>query len=645
MLDLFRKKQKSVFIKAAFAVIILSFVIGYAMMTSPGERGGQSGTYAVRVNDTEISYDEYQTVYGNIYSLYQNVYRDQFTPAMEKQLGLRSQAINSLVDQALLVQEADRMKIRVSQQELVDSIAAIPSFQENGVFNKARYLQVLAYQRLTPEDFEASQKNQLLAAQVRDTLQKNISVTEAEVAEEFRNQNEKVNLSFVRLAPGLFESQVKVNEEDLKAYFDQNKENFRIPESVALRYLLFEPSRYENEVTHTDEDLDKYYRRHLDNFEIEEKAKAAHILIKVGQDADQATRNLKRQLAEKVLELAKTGKDFGELVHQYSDDQGTIAQDGDLGFFTRGTMVPEFERAAFALKPGELSELVESPFGYHIIKSEQYIEAGIQPKTEVLDQVKAGVTAEKSRQLALEKAMDAYNINRKNGDIDAAAKANDLGIKETNFFERSAPIDSLGDVPQIGGAAFSLEPGKIARPVTLEKNVILYAVKERRESRLPELAEVRSEVEQAYRSKYTLELAQRTADEMLTALKGGKTLSSLAKTQNLTVEETGLFTRSYGNFIPRLGDIGELAQAAFTLTTDSPASDKVHEIDGKFVIAELKEHQTPDPASIDAAQQETLRATVLSRKQDQMIDDKLKELREKAKIVIAPNILASIEKG
>ncbi len=644
MLDLFRKKQKSVFIKAAFAVIILSFVIGYAMMTSPGDRGGQSGGYAVRVNNSEISYDEYQTVYSNIYSLYQNVYRDQFTPAMEKQLGLRSQAINSLVDQALLVQEADRMNLKVSNQELVDSIAAIPAFQDNGVFNKSRYLQVLAYQRLTPEDFEASQKQQLLAGKVRDALHKNVTVSDAEVAEEFRNQNEKVNLAFVRLAPGLFESQVQVSDEALETYFDENRENFRLPETVALRYVLFEPSRYQKEVTYTDEDLDKFYRRHLDDFEIEEKAKAAHILIKVDQDADQATKDLKRQLAEKVLELAKTGKDFAELVRQYSDDQGTIAQNGDLGFFTRGTMVPEFERAAFALKPGELSGLVTSPFGYHIIKCEQYIEPGIQPKAEVLDQIKAGVVAEKSRQLALEKAMDAYNINRKSGDIDAAAKANDLGIKETNFFERNAPIDSLGDVPEISDASFGLEPGKLARPVTLDKNIILFAVKERRPSRLPELTEVRSDVEQAYRSKHTREMARRTAEEMHSALKSGGKLAVLAKEQKVSVEETGLFPRSYGNFIPRLGENGEVAEAAFTLSTESPAAEKVFEIDDKFVIVELKEHQIPDPSTIDPGQQQTLRASVLSRKQDQVIDDKLKGLREKANIVIAPTILASIEK-
>jgi peptidyl-prolyl cis-trans isomerase D len=437
---------------------------------------------------------------------------------------------------------------------------------------------------------------------------------------------------------------VQIDEEALKTFFAAEQENFRLPETVALRYLLFEPARYAKDVAAGDEDLEKYYRRNLDKFDIPEQVKAAHILIKVPLDADQATKDGKRRLADKVLAEVKAGKDFAALVRQYSDDQGTVPQNGDLGFFTRGIMAPEFEKVAFAMKPGEISDIVTTPFGYHIIRCDGYTEPGIKPLADVIDEVRAEVVAEKSRQLAFEKAMDAYNINRKAGDLDSAAKANDLGVKETNFFEREAAIDGLGDVPDVAAAAFALADKELARPLNLPEGVILFALKERRESRLPELSEVRGAVEQAYRRKHTLELARKTAEDLLAALQGGATLASQAAAQRLTVEETGLFARAYGDFLPRLGNAAELAKAAFDLSEEKPVAPAVYEVDGKFVVAALKERLAADPAKLDAAGRETLKSTILTRKKDQIFKEKMEELKKQANIVVSPAIQASIEK-
>ncbi len=645
MLDLIRKKQKSVFIKIAFAVIILSFVIGYAMLTSPGDsQDGQQQGVAVTVNDLEVGFNEYETVYSNLYRLYQNVYREQFNPALEKQLGLRQQALDSVIERALLFLESHRLGTKVSRQELVDSIAQIPAFQDNGTFNKERYLQVLSYQRMTADEFESNQEQQLLAEKVRDAIRGQIEITDEDIVEEYRRQNEKVNLAFVRLSPALFETRVEIDEAALANYFETNKENFRLPETAALRYLLFEPARYTKDVTTSEEDLEKYYRRHLDQFDIPEQVKAAHILIKVPLEADQETKDRKRQLAEKVLAEVRKGTDFTSLVRKYSDDQGTIAQDGDLGFFGRGIMVADFEKAAFAMKPGDISDIVTTPFGYHIIRCDAYVEPGIKPLADVLDEVKAEVVTEKGRQLAFEKAMDAFNINRKTGELDNAAKANDLGIKETNFFTRDISIDGLGEVPEISNAAFTLATGEMGRPVNLPEGVVLFTVKERRPSRLPELAEVRAEVEQAYRQQHTEALARQTAEELLAALGKGQSLESQAKAQRLTIEETGLFTRAYGNFIPRLGNLENLAQAAFELTAEKPAAPEIYESDGKFIVATLKERQEADLAGLDAAQRETLKTSVLTRKKDQVYTEKMAALRAQATIVVSPIIQASIDK-
>jgi peptidyl-prolyl cis-trans isomerase D len=644
MLDLIRKKQKSIIIKVVFWAIIATFVGTIFLVWGKGDEGdGPNATVAVTINKTRIGFDEFQSTYSNLYRLYQNIYREQFTPELEKQLRLRQQALDTLIEQTLLIQEAGELGVKVSQKDLVEAIAAIPAFQENGAFSKERYLQVLSYQRLTPEEFENMQKRQMLIERVRERIQGGVTVTDADIAEEYRRQNEKINLAFVRLAAADFEEKVKDDDKTLTDYFTAHKEEFRRPEAISLRYLLFEPARFEKEVVVEEGELEKYYRRHLDRFDIPEQVRASHILIRVADDAGDVMRQQKRQLAEKILAEARSGKDFAQLARQYSDDPGSAGKGGALGYFPRGSMVPPFEEAAFGLKPGELSGVVETSFGLHIIKGEGRIEAGVRPLAEVVDEIKAAVKTEKSRMLAFEKAMDAYNVNRKGGDLAAAGQAGGLGVKETAFFSRQEPIEGLGELPNVAAVAFTLKEGELARPVEVPQGVILYTVKARRESRLPELAEVRNEVIQAYRREQSKTLAREAAEKMLADLKAGKRLEVLAREQEEKVEQTGLFSSSYGAFVPRLGNVENLANAAFTLTKESPAAPEVYDIDGTFVVAALAERQAADPAALTAAKRDELREALLSRKQEEALAEHLKNSREKADISIAQTLLSSLE--
>jgi peptidyl-prolyl cis-trans isomerase D len=645
MLDLIRKKQKSAIVKLVFWAIIATFVGTIFLVWGKGSDGGAGGdpTVAATVNKTKISFDDYQSAYSNLYNLYQNIYRDQFTPAMEKQLGLRQQALDSLVDQTLLLQEADRRGLKVGDKELVDAIAAIPTFQENGTFSKNRYLQVLSFQRLTPDSFETMQRRQLLVEKLQKEIETQIQLSDPDLEQEYRDQNEKVNLAFVRLAPALYESKVSLTEEALQSFFEQKKEDFRIPERLSLRYLVFDPARYEQAVTFDDAEVEKYYRRHLDRFEIPEQIKVAHILVKVPADADPATREAKRALAEKILAEAKAGKEFAFLARTHSDDAGSAAQGGALDYFRRGTMVEAFETAAFALRPGELSGLVETPFGFHIIQGAGHIEAGVKPLADVAEAVKAGLRVEKAQQLALEKAMDAYNINRKDGSLENAAKANDLDLKETGFFARNDVIDGLGEAPAVSAAAFALEGNELARPVSTPQGILLFAVKERQESRIPELTEVRAQVEAAYRAEQSTALARQSAEAMVQALKQGESLESLARKEGQKLEETGFFTRSYGAFIPRLGSSEAIAKAAFALTAEQPALPQVEEVADKFVVAALKAREAADMSGLTAEKQAELRTTLLAKRKDEAIAAKLEELKAKADISVAPTILTAIE--
>ncbi|MDH4008285.1 MAG: SurA N-terminal domain-containing protein, partial [Desulfuromonadales bacterium] len=501
MLDFVRNQQKSIIVKLAFAIIILSFVIGYAMLSAPGGSGDESPTAeAAVVNGKSIAFDDFQSAYSNLYQIYQNIYQDQFNPALEKQLKLADKSINGLIDQALMQDEAERLQLVVTHKELIDAIAQVEAFQVNGVFNKERYLQVLAYQRMNSDQYEAVKHNELLLDKVQEHFKAMVKVSDADIEEEFRNINEKINLNFVSLTPAKYEKQVKITEPGLEAYFAENQETFRIPEMVSLRYLQFAPERYLDQVTFEDDELQRYYRRHLDQFEILEKVKASHILIMVDADADEKTREERRAYAESILEEVRAGKDFAELARAKSDDKASAVKGGNLGYFTRGSMVKPFEDAAFSMNPGDTSGLVETTFGYHIIRVMEYTEPGVRSLEDAIDEVKEGLRTDKARQLAFEKAMDAYNINHKTGDLDAAAKANELGVKETGLFDRDGYIDGIGRNEEIINTAHLLEDKALAKPVLTEDGVILFTVKQRVASHIPELAEVRELVTAAYRA-------------------------------------------------------------------------------------------------------------------------------------------------
>ena len=648
MLQFVRSKQKSVLIKIAFGVIILSFVIGYTMLTSPTDQQAKQGREtAARINGDEISYDEFQNSYSSLYNLYQNIYQGKFDAKLEKQLNLPRQAMRQLIDETLLIQQAQKLNLEVTKTELVDSIAQYDAFQINGKFNRDRYLEVLNYQRMKPEQFEASQQRKLLTEKVREKLQQGVSVSDTELAAAFHQENDKINLNYVWLTPALVESKVKVTDAGLKQFFEQNLEKFRVPEKVSLRYLQFDPVRYENEVgTLTDEELQRYYRRNLDQFEILEQIKAAHILLSVAEDADSVTVQKRREFADQLLKQLQDGADFTQFAKTYSDDKSNAANGGELGTFGRGTMVKEFEDAVFTLRPGQLSDVVQTPFGFHIIKVEEYTEPGVKSLVDVIDEVKAGAILEKSHQLAYEKAMDAYNINRKTGNLETAATANDLGIKESGFFSTNDAIDGIGRVPEINQAALTLKENQLARPIQTTQGIFLFTLKERQPSHLPELSKVKPMVEQLYRVEQAQTLAKKLADQLLKQATDKKSLRTAAKNLQLTVEESGEFSLSFGFYIPRIGTSQELSEAAFSLTEAAPIAKKVYTINDKFLVASLKNTKTADFEALENADRQQLRNRLLTEKKQQVIAEKLKQLVEQAQIeIMVPELSGALING
>ena len=646
MLTVLRTKQKSFMVQVVFWAIIAAFVGTIFLVWGRGSDSDTNQQAAAVVNGVEIPYDEVQRSYSNLYRIYQNLYGDRFTPAMEKQLGLRQQAFDNLTNQILLLEQAEQQGISVSRDELVKSIAEVPAFQENGVFDKNRYLQVLTYQRLSPEQFEVMQERDLLVEKVREQIRSRASVTEAEIEQEFKATNDKIVLSFLTFAPSLFKDKVEVTEEGLATFFEQNQNNFEIPDQRSISYIKFDPSAGSDSASLTDEEIQRYYDRHMADYDVAEQVKASHILIRVPSDADDATREQKRALAEKILADAKAGKDFAEMARTLSDDAGTAEKGGSLGYFGHGTMVAAFEQAAFTLQPGDFSDVVETPFGFHIIKGEGYIEAGVKPLADVIDEVKTGAMREKVQQIAYEKAIDAFNINRKTGDLQAAASANELEIQTTDLFSRNSEVPGIDDSQPLVAAAFSLEEAKLSRPVTLPSGIYLIKVAQIEPSHIPELSAVRGEVEKAYRTAEADRLAKEAAAEALSSLQEGASLKSVVKqTVGVKIGETDPFPKSFGAFIPKIGSSEELAEAAFKLTPESPLPDSVFAVSGKNVVVRLKEQQPADPADLTDDKRAELRESLLAKQQDELLEKEVETLKASAEILVSPQLQNFLKEG
>lgn len=643
MLDLIRRKQKTTIVKVVFWTIIAAFIGTIFLVWGKGTDPQGRQTAAAEVNGEPISFDDFRSAHSNLYNLYRSLYGQAFTPELERQLGLTRQAINMLIDQALLRQHAGTLGVRVSRDELVASIAEIEAFQQEGQFSKQRYLEVLAYQRMTPEQFEALQENQLLADRVRWQLRSAITVSDADVAEAYRVEQEKINLQFVRFAPEAFLAQADVADAEVARAYAERGEQFRQPPRARLDYVQLDSGTLQGEVAIDETALERYYRRQIGRYSVPEQVRVAHILLAVPEDASDAEREEKRALAESLRQRA-AAEPFAELAQRHSDDKATAGKGGDLGLFPRGVMVAAFEEAAFALAPGEISAPVETPYGYHVLQGIEHVEAGVKSLESVRPEVEEGLRAELAQQLAYEKALDAYNMNRKGAGLVGAAQQLGLAPLTTELFSQQQPLAVFGDQPELQRLAFEAEVGSLLPPQRVGGAVYLCQVAERLPSEIPPLEQVQEALRQILRRERATELARQAGEKALQAAREGADLQQVLPA-GAKLEETGLFSRSLGDFVPKIGQQAQLAEAAFRLTPEQPLAAELYAQADQYYLVRLKQLEAADPTRLSAEEAERLRAQVLTRRQEEAVSQTLEQLRQSATIVIADAIVRAIQQG
>jgi peptidyl-prolyl cis-trans isomerase D len=359
-----RKHATSWLIKIILGAISIVFVLwGVGSWTS--QRSGRVAT----VNGEGITLDEYRTTYKRLIDQVRRNFGNNLNDELLESLQLSKKALDQLVDKKLLLQAAEELDLRVSDEELSRSIKGIKAFQEAGVFNSRRYQIVLGRNNLSPEDFEASQRDMLLIQKINDLITASVKVSDAEALQWYKWNNASVNLEFVLVEPGRYKD-VTVSTQEINDYFNAHKEAYKTKPKIKVRYVKFDPQKYVSAVEVSEDEIRDYYDEHLDEFETPKTVEARHILIKVPADATPEKVAAARARIEKILKMAREGQDFARLAKKFSEgpskDKG-----GYLGTFRRETMVQPFADKAFSLKAGEVSDPVRTDFGWHIIKVEK----------------------------------------------------------------------------------------------------------------------------------------------------------------------------------------------------------------------------------------------------------------------------------
>ena len=624
MLNVMRKYAGSWMIKVILTAIVVVFVFW-----GVGSFKSRKDTQVANVNGEVITIEEYQKAYNNIVENYRRQYGSRVNEQMLKQLQLGRQTVNQLVNQKLLLQESEKLGFQVTDEELSEQIMTNPAFQNGGVFDKRRYDLLLRQNRLSPEEFEHSMRQQMIFEKLQNFISSRTKVSEDEVWNWYAHENQTVNIEYVLIEPDTHKD-INITNEEIKTYFDEDKEKYRTEPTVKVQYLYFDPKNFIGKVTVSDEEVREYYEAHSDEFHQEKSIEARHILFKIDQDADEKAIQKAKQKALKVLKLAREGKDFAELAQTYSEGPSKDSG-GSLGTFTRDKMVKPFSDAAFALKAGEISDLVKTQFGWHIIKVEKVNPEHTEPLKKVQPKIRAKLINLHSNSAAYDRAEEVYDLLFNGEDISKVAGDQGLFVQKSDFFTSKGPKKGSDNPTQFAAAAFELEVMDISEVKEIDGRYYIIQPIEKIASKIPPLENVIDRVKKDLTIKMQEEQAEKDAKSIIEALKKDDNFTAAAKPFKLSVKETGFFKRN--ETIPQIGYEPAISSAAFDLNDKNKFSQMPYKGSKGVYVIHLKERREANAKEFDVQKKQILQR-LLQQKKYSNFNDYLAELKKRSQIMV-----------
>ena len=577
-------------------VIVGLLGVGMLLYLIPGQ-----GTESVSAADVVATVDNQSITVTDIRAQLARIQRASAIPAALEPL-YAQQVLNELVFQRELAVEAKQLGITVSDQERADRIRQlIPTAFVGGTFvgNDQYAAQVEATSGMGVAEFEDLIGQGLLQEKFRELVTDGMSVSPAEVEQEFRRRNDKIKINYVAIKPDDLQAKIEASDADLSAYFQKNKAKYNVPERRVVQYAFLDLEQLRLHANIPQDQIRSYYEQHLDRYKMPDRAHVAHILFKTVGKTDSEAEEIRKK-SEDVLKKAKSGANFGDLAKQYSDDS-TKEVGGDLDWIVRGQTVPEFEQAAFSLPIGSISDLVKTQYGFHIVKVIDRQAARTQTLDDVFPQILGTLQEDQAQRQAEDLSGQISAEIRRSGrvSIDDLAKKFNLKFGQTPPLEANKPILEVGNSPELTETIFRLRPGDDSAAIRTDKGYVVISVKEDQPAHPATLAEVRDRVLADYRREKAADLAKSRAEELAQRAKSGEDLAKAAKPLGLEAKTSDLFSRTGS-----ISDLGGAAQLgpAFSLAAGQ-TSDAVP-LGADWAVYRVLERQPANPADLAKQQQD-----------------------------------------
>jgi peptidyl-prolyl cis-trans isomerase D len=542
-------------------------------------------------------------------------------------------AVEQMISRQALLAEANRLGLRATPDEIKDELQHgryAQYFFPNGNFvGEQEYEEMLQRANFTPEKFEASAGDDIRISKLQALITGGASVSEAEIRDQFVKENTKVKFDYAVLKQDDLRKGLHPTEEELKAYYDSHKASYANsnPEKRKVKYAIVDTAKVEASVQVTQDELRAYYDQQREAYRTPEQVKVSHIWIKMplpGPDGkvDENKVTEAQHRADDLLKQLKNGAKFDELAKKYSEDPGSANVGGSLGWIGRSQMTPEFEKAAFSLGKGQISDVVKSSDGFHIIRLDDKQEAHVKTLDEVKSQIEPILKKQKAQQAAQNKADELLKQARAQG-LDAAAAAAGIPVITSDFFARKDMLPGLGPAPQFMDAVFTEAEKSPPDLAASSQGSVVFQLLAVKPASTPTLEEIHSKVEDDFKNERSRTLLTQKAQELSDRAKAEHDLKRAAKELGATLK-TSDFVLPDGQ-VPDIGSMTGQAAVVFTMKPGD-ISGPVHSGANAVVLAVLEDQQ---PSDADyAAKRDQIRDQLLQSKQQELFGLFVSNLRD-----------------
>lgn len=583
--------------------------------------GSPQGNVIAKVGDQQVTVNEVQDTARQMgKQQFPRGFPSQFMPF------LMQRAAQQLIIQKAMIDEAHRMGFSVSDAELRDELqhgAFGPSLFPGGNFVGQDGYENFVQQnfQMGVQNFESLLKADLLIRKLRAAVEGGVTVSDQELQDQYRRENTKVKFDYAVLTLEDLSKQVHPSEAELKTYFEQHKQQYAnaIPEKRQARYVVIDSNKVQQQVQVTPQELQTYYNSHRDQYRVPEQVNVRHILIKIptpGADGkvDESAVKAAREKAEGILKQVQSGGNFAEIAKKNSEDPGSKDNGGSLGWIQRGQTVPEFEQSAFSLGKGQTSGIVRSTFGFHIIHVDDKQDAHVKPLDEVKPQIEQQLASDKAA-TRTDSLANKVETEAKTGSLEKAAKDNGLEVVETGLVTRNDSLPGVGNAPELMSALFGARDKSTPDRVHVPQGYVVYQVTKVEAARAPSFEEIRTRVEQEYKSDKAQQMLQQKTTDLSEKAKSLHDLKKAAKETGAEVKTSDLVGTT--SQVPDIGALTGPAQVVFEMKPGDISGPISTGRSGAVVM--LLDKQEP-PAAQFAASKDRLREQLLQKKRDEFLE-------------------------